>query len=54
MVMETLSSLKLWQKIVLSSAVLGVFAGLWHLAFATRNAREPSKLAFQEHCALPW
>ncbi|MGB1464020.1 MAG: c-type cytochrome, partial [Parvibaculales bacterium] len=50
--METLSSLKLWQKIVLSSAVLGLLLlayGIWYLQ--TRNAREPSKLAFQEHCA---
>ena len=50
--METLSSLKLWQKIVLSSAVLGLLLlayGIWYLQ--ARNAREPSKLAFQEHCA---
>ena len=52
MTMKTLSSLKLWQKIVLSSAVLGLLLlayGIWY--FQTRDAREPSKLAFQEHCA---
>ena len=52
MIMKTLSSLKLWQKIILSSAVLGLLLlayGIWYLQ--TRDAREPSKLAFQKHCA---
>ena len=52
MTMKTLSSLKLWLKIVLSCALLGAAVlaySIWY--FQTRDAREPSKLAFQEHCA---
>ena len=49
--MKTLSSLKLWLKIVLSSPYWArlLAYSIWY--FQTREAREPSKLAFQEHCA---
>ena len=51
MTLKTLLSLKLWQKIILSCAILGftiLAYGIWY--FHTRDAREPSKLAFQQHC----
>ena len=50
--MTIFASLKRWQKTTLSLAVLiaGLMAyGLWY--FQTRDAREPSKLAFREYCA---
>ena len=47
-----MASLKRWQKILLTLFLLLaalVAYGIWY--FETRNAREPSRLAFQEYCA---
>ena len=47
-----ITSLKLWQKIFLSFGVFALgFAGFTYWYFATRDAREPSMLAFGVHCA---
>ncbi len=46
-----MATLKRWQKISLSFALLtaGLLVyGIWY--FYTRDAREPSRLAFQDHC----
>jgi glucose/arabinose dehydrogenase len=47
-----LATLKRWQKISLSLVLLTASVlvyGIWYLY--TRDAREPSRLAFQDHCA---
>lgn len=51
-ILSKIRALKLWQKMALSITVLvvGIFAyAVWYLE--TRDAREPSLVAFREHCA---
>jgi len=45
--------MKLWHKIAISTVALGTLLALFgYWLFATRDSREPSRVAWNEHCAI--